>query len=55
MNSTCDRATGRIPYEVVFRREPSYLRVPVDQRPFSEVDFREILDDFGADSSLDRT
>ena len=47
MNSTWNRATGSIPYQIVFNRKPCYRRIPPAQRPFEQVEFREIdsLDD----------
>ncbi|KAL8796075.1 MAG: hypothetical protein Q9182_007437, partial [Xanthomendoza sp. 2 TL-2023] len=42
MNSTWNRATGSIPYVIVFNRQPAYRRVPVEKRPFEEVEVREL-------------
>ena len=54
MNSTWNRATGSIPYQIVFNRKPCYKRIPVAQRAFEQVEFREISAGDDADDLLNR-
>lgn len=54
MNSTWNRATGSIPYQIVFNRKPCYRRIPLAQRAFETVDVREIAADDDADDMLAR-
>lgn len=54
MNSTWNRATGSITYQIVCNRKPCYKRIPVAQRAFEQVEFREISAGDDADDLFNR-
>ena len=54
MNSIWNRATGSIPYQIVFNRKPCYKRIQVAHRAFEQVEFREISASYDIDDLLNR-
>ena len=45
MNCAKNRATGNIPYVVVFNRQPHYRRIAVDQRHHHSIEIEELGDE----------